>query len=53
MEWRDIIGYEGIYAISDYGEVKSLKRKNHPKDKLRKLTKDRNGYMYVESMLWI
>jgi hypothetical protein len=24
--WSDILGYEGLYQISDFGEVKSLKR---------------------------
>lgn len=25
-EWKDIIDYEGIYKISNYGRIKSLKR---------------------------
>lgn len=25
--WKDIVGYEGLYQISNYGNVKSLKRK--------------------------
>lgn len=24
--WRDIIGYEGMYSVSDFGRVKSLSR---------------------------
>lgn len=27
-EWRDVVGYEGIYNVSNYGRVKSLKRPN-------------------------
>ena len=26
-EWKDIIGYEGLYKISNHGEVKSLSRR--------------------------
>lgn len=25
-EWRDIPGYEGLYAVSNLGNIKSLKR---------------------------
>ena len=28
-KWKDIIGYEGYYQISDYGNVRSLDRKIH------------------------
>lgn len=27
-EWRDIIGYEGIYQVSNTGQVRSLERWN-------------------------
>jgi hypothetical protein len=27
-EWRDIEGYEGMYQVSNFGRVKSFKRKN-------------------------
>lgn len=26
-EWRDVVGYEGLYMVSNLGRVKSLKRK--------------------------
>lgn len=26
-EWKDVVGYEGIYQVSNYGNVKSLARK--------------------------
>lgn len=45
--WKDIKGYEGLYQISNYGNVKSL---NYAKSKNYKmLTKivDRNGYEKV------
>lgn len=25
--WKDIPGYEGMYMVSDFGEVKSLERR--------------------------
>lgn len=27
-EWRDVVGYEGLYQVSSEGRVKSLKRKD-------------------------
>ena len=27
-EWRDVVGYEGLYQVSDQGRVKSLERKD-------------------------
>lgn len=29
--WKDIIGYEGIYQVSNLGNIKSLKRKTKGK----------------------
>lgn len=40
--WKDIDGYKGIYQISSYGKVRSLKS-----NKLRKLIEDRDGYLWV------
>lgn len=34
--WKSILGYEGLYEVSDLGNVKSLKRKNRKKEKLLK-----------------
>jgi len=45
--WKDVIGYEGHYQVSDYGNVKSLKNKN---EKILKPIKDGFGYsMYFLS----
>lgn len=35
-EWRDVVGYEGLYEISNFGRVKSLER----------IRKDKNGKSY-------
>lgn len=47
-EWKDIAGYEGLYQISNYGDVKSLSRvtsQNHIlKEKILKKSEDRDGY---------
>lgn len=40
--WKEISGYEGYYAISNYGKVKSLK-----KNLLLKSIYDSKGYLYV------
>lgn len=37
--WKDIVEYEGLYQISNYGNVKN----KH--NKLLKLRKDKNGYL--------
>lgn len=55
MEWKDILGYEGFYKISDNGEIKSIDRKILSsngkmlpfKGKNIKLTRDKVGYVRV------
>ena len=42
--WKDILGYEGHYQVSDKGRVKSLKQ---GKEKILKPRKDKDGYLYV------
>ena len=48
--WKDIPNYEGIYQVSNLGQVKSLKRPHRLKEKILKLWVTRNGYYRVE--LW-
>lgn len=52
--WRDIKGFEGIYQVSNLGRVKSLERidiRGHRlKERIRKPTKDRDGYYRIQ--LW-
>jgi len=50
--WKDILGYEGVYQISDLGRVKSLERKRSLntgtiKEKILKLTVGQNKGMRV------
>lgn len=42
--WRDIPEYEGLYQVSNFGNVKSL---HFGKEKLLKLQKNNKGYLYV------
>lgn len=44
-EWRDILGYEGLYKVSNLGMVYSMKRK-----KIMKLSKTEKGYYKVYLM---
>lgn len=40
-EWRDVVGYEGLYAVSNLGRVRNSK------GLIRKQKKDRYGYMIL------
>ena len=54
-EWRDVVGYEGLYQVSSEGRVKSLKRKfidkigreRYVKECILKPVIDRYGYLLV------
>lgn len=41
-EWKNIIGYEGLYEVSNKGNVRNVRR-----NKLLKLSKDYYGYIRV------
>ena len=42
--WKDIPGYEGLYQVSNFGEVKSLSRYHHKKETILKKHKTKDGY---------
>lgn len=48
-EWRDILGYEGLYQISNIGRVKALSKKTRKKEKIKAFGKTHgpNGYNNV------
>ena len=60
MEWRDVKGYEGLYQVSNTGQVRSLDRivfQRHKdggqarhiyKGKILKLSLQKNGYLTVD-----
>lgn len=51
--WKDIVGFEGLYQISNYGNIKSCKRLVNAKfgskrlvnERLLSLGKDKDGYL--------
>ena len=43
-EWEDILGYEGLYKVSNLGNIKSLK---FQKEKVLKLQTNTKGYFIV------
>lgn len=45
--WKDIEGYEGLYQVSNIGNVKSMNYGRTRKEKLLNLNLDGRGYYYV------
>jgi len=45
--WKDVAGYEGIYQVSDLGNVKSLNYHRERREKLLHPSEDKNGYLIV------
>lgn len=45
--WKDIVGYEGLYQVSNLGRVKSLNYRRTGKTKEMKPGTDKNGYRYI------
>lgn len=45
--WKDIEGYEGLYQISNWGRVRSLKYKGGSKERILKPCISGRGYLYV------
>lgn len=43
-EWKDVVGYENLYKVSNLGNVMSFKRK---KQHLLRPGKNNNGYLFV------
>lgn len=45
-EWKDIEGFEGLYKISSFGRVKSLKRKGVANERILRARIDKKGYIH-------
>ena len=50
-EWRDVVGYEGLYQVSNLGRVKSICATNNYR-KLRILKPQINGRKYLQVYLF-
>ena len=46
-EWRPVVGYEGLYEVSNMGRVKSLNYKRTGQEGILKGRKDGSGYLQV------
>ena len=45
--WKDVVGYEGRYMVSNLGNVKSLLYRGHSGEHLMSITKHHTGYSIV------
>lgn len=45
--WKPVVGYEGLYEVSNLGRVKSLNYNHTGKEGLLSLVPDKNGYSKV------
>lgn len=43
--WKDVVGYETLYQVSNLGRVKSLGNDKTKKEKILKLEKRKTGYL--------
>lgn len=48
--WKDVNDFEGLYQVSNLGNIKSLKRKGVTQDKILKQPLNKDGYHTV--LLW-
>lgn len=46
-QWKPIVGYEGLYEVSNLGRVKSLNYNHTGVEKIMRQQKERNGYLRV------
>lgn len=47
-QWKDIYGFEGLYKISNYGNVKSLNYNHTRKERILKPFTNPDGYLLVD-----
>ena len=47
-EWRDVVGYEGLYQVSNIGLVKSMQTWRGTRERILKEKRADNGYCLVE-----
>ena len=49
--WKDIVGYENIYQISNLGRVKSLNYNHTGREKILKPSVNKDGYILKSSFI--
>lgn len=49
--WKDVVGYEGKYMVSNLGDVKSLNYRKTAREKMLKTQSVRHGYLQVRLSL--
>lgn len=42
--WKDIIAYEGLYQVSNFGRIKNVRKQT-----IKKSHKDKDGYYWIFS----
>lgn len=47
-EWKPVVGYEGLYEVSDWGRVKSLNYNNTGKEGIMKTRPNGGGYLQID-----
>ena len=45
--WKPVLGYEGLYEVSNWGRVKSMNYNHSGKEKILKPCTYNHGYLYV------
>lgn len=46
-EWKPVVGFESLYAVSNLGRVKSLNYRNQGFEKIMRLSTSPDGYYYL------
>lgn len=46
-EWRDVEGYEGLYRVSEYGDVMAINYRNTGEKRILKQSDNGKGYKFV------
>lgn len=46
-EWRDVVGYEGLYQVSNFGRVRSIVQNSNRRKRIMKQKELKSGYMSI------
>lgn len=45
--WKDVVGFEGRYMVSNFGNVKSLRYRGHNEEKIMRTVRHHSGYSII------